>query len=170
MQNGHVLHVARLSGAILYSVENVMSGQTENALLSKVYYRKAGLSVLCKVHLGEGRVEEEGLLERLQLSAKVSLERVRKFCYLGDMINGDGGASLASVVRVRCAWKKFMELAGNLASKDISLKLKGKVYLACVRSAMVYGCETWGMTVEQMTRFERKEMRMIRWMCGVSKG
>ena len=36
--------------------------------------------------IDEGREEEEEVLERLHLSAEVSLEQVRKFCYLGDMI------------------------------------------------------------------------------------
>ena len=46
----------------------------------------------------------------------------------------------------------------------MSLKLKGKL---CVRSATVYGSETWAMTPEQSRRLERT-MRMVRWMCGVS--
>ena len=54
-----------------------------------------------------------------------------------------------------------------LTNTEVSLKLKGKVYAACVRSAMLYGCETWAMNVEQIKRFERAEMRMVRWMCGV---
>ena len=33
---------------------------------------------------------------------------------------------------------------------------------------MVYGSETWAMTVELSNRLERTEMRMVRWMCGVS--
>ena len=33
---------------------------------------------------------------------------------------------------------------------------------------MIYGCETWAMSVEQALRIERTEMRMVRWMCGVS--
>ena len=34
---------------------------------------------------------------------------VRKFRYLGDMLNGEGGSSLASISRVGCGWKKFIE-------------------------------------------------------------
>ena len=40
--------------------------------------------------------------------------------------------------------------------------------MTCVRSAMVYGSETWAMNVEQSARLERTEMRMVRWMRGVS--
>ena len=33
---------------------------------------------------------------------------------------------------------------------------------------MVYGSETWAMNVEQSARLEWTEVRMVRWMCGVS--
>ena len=62
-------------------------------------------------------------------------------------LNGGGGADSASVTRVRCAWRKFKELSGILTRKGVSLKLKGKVYVTCVRSAMVYGSEIWAMNV-----------------------
>ena len=32
-----------------------------------------------------------------------ALESVGKFCYLGDMLNADGGADSVVVVRVKCA-------------------------------------------------------------------
>jgi hypothetical protein len=98
-----------------------------------------------------------------------ALEKVGKFCYLGDMLNEDGGADSAVVARVRCAWKKFRELSSILTLKGASLKLKGKVYESCVRSCMVYGSESWPMKANHEAMLERTEMRMIRWMCGVSK-
>ena len=55
-----------------------------------------------------------------------------------------------------------------LKGKNVNLKLKGKVYAACVRSVMIYGSETWAITGEQRERLERTEMKMVRWMCGVS--
>ena len=92
---------------------------------------------------------------------------VRKFCYLGDMLNGEGGSSLASISRVRCGWKKFRELSGILTSK-VALRLKGKVYGAYVQSSMIYGSETWAVNAELEAKLERVEMRMVRWMYGVS--
>ena len=56
---------------------------------------------------------------------------VRKFCYLGDMLNREEGSSLASISRVGYGWKKFRELSGILTSKKMALRLKGKVYGAC---------------------------------------
>ena len=104
----------------------------------------------------------------VDLGGGVSFGKVKKFCYLGDMMNGEGGANSATITRMRCAWAKFRELSGILTAKEVSLKLKGNVYSACAMSAMIYGCETWATSVEQVLRIERTEMRMVRWMCGVS--
>ena len=121
-------------------------------------------SVCERRNAGDGRQLEDSL----DLGNGDCLERVGKFCYLGDVLNGNGGSNSATVARIRSAWCKFRELCGFLTKKAVSMKLKGKVYAACVRSAMVYGSETWAMTVEQMMRLERAERRMLRWMCGVS--
>ena len=82
------------------------------------------------------------------------LECVSKFCYLGDIIGSGGGAEEASRARVRRAWGIFRELAPILASRGASLKVKGKVYSACVQCVMTYGSETWPMKVEDMRRLE----------------
>ena len=97
-----------------------------------------------------------------------NLEYVNKFCYLGDMIGAGGGADEASRARVRCAWSKFRELSPLLTSRGVSLKVKGRLYSACVQSVMIYGSETWPMKLETLQRLERTEKMMIRWMCGVT--
>ena len=63
--------------------------------------------------------------------------------------------------------EKCLELSGILISK-VALRLKGKVYGACVPSSMIHGSETWAVNAEQEAKLERAEMRMVRWMCGVS--
>ena len=49
------------------------------------------------------------------------------------------------------------------------VKLKGKVYKTVVRAALLYGAETWATTRGQKARLEVNEMRMLRWMCGVTR-
>jgi hypothetical protein len=83
------------------------------------------------------------------------------------MIGSGGSAEDASSMRVKCAWGKFRELLPILTARRASLNLKGKVYLTCVQSVMVYGSEMWAMKAEDMQRVERTERMMIRWMCGV---
>ena len=76
----------------------------------------------------------------------MKLECVYKFAYLGDMLNDTGGVEQAVAARVRAVWMKFRELGGILCTRGASLRMKGVVYKACVRSVLTYGAETWAMT------------------------
>ncbi len=38
-----------------------------------------------------------------------------------------------------------------------------------MRSAMLYGSETWAVKVEHVRKLERTEMRMVRLICGEGK-
>ena len=49
------------------------------------------------------------------------------------------------------------------------MKLKGKVYTTVVRPTLLYGAETWATTRGQESRLEVNEMRMLIWMCGVTR-
>ena len=96
------------------------------------------------------------------------IERVETFCYLGDMLSSDGGCEHAVISRMNKAWNKFRELKPVLCAKGISLKVKGRVYITCVRSCMIYGGETWAVSAETERKLDRTKMRMVRFMCGVS--
>ena len=48
------------------------------------------------------------------------------------------------------------------------IEMKGRVYASCVRSSMTYGSETRSLLVDVGLKFERAEMQMIIWMCGIS--
>ena len=62
----------------------------------------------------------------------------------------------------------FNELAPVLTKRGVSLKLKGKIYDACVQRVLVYGSETWAIKAEDLARLRRAERMMVRRMCGVS--
>ena len=59
------------------------------------------------------------------------------------------------------AWGKFNELAPFLTEKDVSLKLKGKIFDACVQRVLIYGSETWAMKAEDPIRLGRAERIMV---------
>ena len=46
---------------------------------------------------------------------------------------------------------------------------KGKVYNTVVRPAMIYGAETWAVKKAQEKTLDVADMRMLRWMSGVTK-
>ena len=91
---------------------------------------------------------------------------VKSICYLEDTLDGDGGVDLAATVRIRNGWMKFQELMPFLTSRE--MEIKGRVYASCVRSSMTYGIETRSLLVDVGLKFERAEMQMIRWVCGIS--
>ena len=72
----------------------------------------------------------------------MKLECVCDFAYLGDMLNATGGVEQAVATKVRAARMKFRELGGILCTRGASLRMKGVVYKACVRSVLTYGAET----------------------------
>ena len=77
-------------------------------------------------------------------------------------------AEHAILKRIQTDWLKFRELSGLLIGKGMSLRAKGIIYTTCIRPAMLYGSETWPTKIEDIRKIQRSEMRMLRWMTGVS--
>ena len=89
------------------------------------------------------------------------------FCYLGDMLCAGEGCKLAIVTRCSTAWGKFKRHLLILTSKHVSLRTRGKVFNACVRSALLHGSETWAPTAPDLQRLCRNDRSMVSWFCGV---
>ena len=79
-----------------------------------------------------------------------------------------GGCEHVILKRIQTGWLKFRELSGLLIGKGMSVKSKGIIYTTCIRPAMLYGSETWPTKIEDIRKMQRSEMRMLRWMTGVS--
>ena len=94
---------------------------------------------------GENGLFQSVLLKEVVIEPNVKLECVPKFCHLGDTLGAGGGVEEAARARVRCAWAKFKELSPILTARGASHRIKGKIYKACVQSALTYGTETWAM-------------------------
>ena len=62
---------------------------------------------------------------------------------------------------------KFRACGELLRGRRFSLRMKGMVYQSCVRSAMLYGSETWCLRESEMAILRRTERAMVRSLCGV---
>ena len=71
--------------------------------------------------------------------------------------------------RIQSGWKNWKRISGILCDRRIGFRVKGKVYKTVVRLAMMYGAETWAMKKAQEKKLDVAEMRMLRWMSGVTK-
>ena len=54
----------------------------------------------------DGTIQEVDLAEDLMVDGE-TCECVKSFCYLGDTLDGDGGADLAATARIKNGWMKF---------------------------------------------------------------
>ena len=57
--------------------------------------------------------------------------------------------------RVGAGWRNWNKCSGVLCDIRMQVKLKGKVYKTVIRSAMLYGAETWDTTKRQENRMRR---------------
>jgi len=87
---------------------------------------------------------------------------MEKFCYVGDMLSVDGDADGAVENRIRIGWNKFRQLVPLLTNKDLSLKVRGRLYSSCVRSSMLHKSETWPVRKENEVALQWAKMRMVR--------
>jgi len=54
------------------------------------------------------------------------------------MLSVDGDGDAAVEARVRKGWNKFRQLVPPLTNKDVSLLMRGKLYISCVRSFVTW--------------------------------
>ena len=97
------------------------------------------------------------------------LQIVRHFKYLGSSVEETGGMAREITQSVSAAWRNWKRCSGVLCDRRLPLKLKEKVYKTVVRPAMLYGAETCATTRGQEARLEVNGIRMLRWMCGVTR-
>ncbi len=128
-------------------------------ILSSSYSEMQGLLEAVIRHAAAGEQRQAVLLEG------EPLEDVDKFEYLSSMFvaNGQGTEEIRS--RINLARSAFSRLQCCLWSRrEISLRTKGSVNQAVVRSILLYGCETWPVRVadERMLEvFDNDSIRRI---------
>ncbi len=95
------------------------------------------------------------------------VEAVDSFCYLGDVIQCEGGAEAAVRRRIACAWKSWRELTSLLVNQNIPLGSRAHVYRACVRLVLLYGAETWATMKQLEALLIQCDMRMLRHLMAI---
>ena len=97
------------------------------------------------------------------------LKILKTFKYMGSTLAEDVELDAEVTHRVQSGLKNWMRVYGVLCDRRMNTKIKGKVYRTVVRPALVYGADTWALKKAQENKLEVAEMRMLRWMCGVTK-
>ncbi|KAF3638194.1 putative pre-mRNA-processing factor 6-like [Capsicum annuum] len=92
------------------------------------------------------------------------------FKYLGFVIQSNGEIDEDVSHRIGAGWMKWKLASGVLCDKKVPPKLKGKFYRVVVRPALLYGAECWPVKNSHIQKMKVAEMRMLRWMCGLTRG
>ena len=95
--------------------------------------------------------------------------RVKKFKYLGSMVQESGGCKREVKKRVQAGWNGWRKVSRVICNRRLPARAKGKVYSSVVRPAMVYGLETVAVTKKQMKEMEVAEIKMLRFAMGVTR-
>ena len=98
-----------------------------------------------------------------------TVKRVKTFTYMGTTLVEDGKLDAEVTHRVQSGRNNWKRVSGVLCDRRMNVKFKGKVYRTVVRPALMYVVETWALKKTQEKKLEVAEMRMLRWMCGVTK-
>ena len=70
--------------------------------------------------------------------------------------------------RVRLSWNKRRETTGVICDKKVPVKQKVKIYQTVIKPTMLYGAECWAMRKKEEHLLNKTEMRMLRWIQGIS--
>ena len=124
-----------------------------------------------RIHPGKSKVLRIGAHsnDQVTVDGKV-LENVESFCYLGSIIDKDGGTEAEIKSRIGKAQAAFLSLTNIWKTRDISLRTKLRIFNSNVKSVLLYGCETWKASSGCLKRIQvfinkclRKLLR-IKWM------
>ena len=87
---------------------------------------------------------------------------------MGSTLIHESGCEAEVEIRIKAAWGKWREVAGVVCDKRMPKKLKIKIYTSVIRPVLMYSSETWALRRKEEQKLERTEMRMLRWMLGIS--
>ena len=90
------------------------------------------------------------------------------FKYIGSIFAAEGGTEADCKNRVRLSWNKWRETTGVICDKKVPVKLKAKIYQTVIKPTMLYGAECWAMRKKEEHLINNTEMRMLRWIQGIS--
>jgi hypothetical protein len=86
------------------------------------------------------------------------------FCYLGSNVSADGGGLRDVELRINKARGAFFRLKNIWSANNISNKLKIRIFNSCVKSVLLYGCETWFVTTDIMSKLQTFVNRCLRYI------
>ena len=112
---------------------------------------------------------DDGDTSDLMLDCGGTVSFTQSFVYLGSLLHCDLSDHHDVDARIKKAAQAFGALRDRVfSSRDVPERLKGRVYAGGVLAVLLYGCESWCLTAEAITRLRNWHNKRIREMCRVT--
>ena len=95
-----------------------------------------------------------------------SIERVEEFKYLRTTLKNKNSIQEETKSRLKVGNACYYSVQNLLSSSLLSKKLKIKIYRTIILPVVLYGCETWSLTLKEERRlrvFENRVLRRVFW-------
>jgi len=95
-----------------------------------------------------------------------SIEKVEEFKYLGTMLTNQNSIQEEIKGRLKSGNAFYYSVQNLLSSRLLSKNLKIKIYRTIILPVVLYGCETWSLTLREERRLRVFENRVLRRVFG----
>jgi hypothetical protein len=95
-----------------------------------------------------------------------SIEGVEEFKYLGTMLTNKNSTQEEIKSRLKTGNACYYSVQNFLSSSLLTRKLKIKIYRTIILPVVLYGCETWSLTLREEPRLRVFENRVLRRVFG----
>jgi len=95
-----------------------------------------------------------------------SIERVEEFKYLGTTLTDQNSIQEEIKSRLKLGNVCYHSVQNLLSSRLLSKNLKIKIYRTIILPVVLYGCETWSLTLREERRLRVFENRVLRRVFG----
>ena len=91
-----------------------------------------------------------------------STERVEEFNYMGKTLTNQNSIQEEIKSRLKLGNACYHSVQNILSSSLVSKNLKNKIYRTIIFPVVLYGCETWSLTLRKEHRLRVFEKRVLR--------
>jgi len=103
------------------------------------------------------------------VSITASFKRVEQFIYLGTTLTNQNSVQEEIKSRLKSGNACCHSVQNLLSSSLLSKNIKIKIYRITILPVVLYGCETWSLTLREESRLRVFENRVLRRIFGSEK-